>query len=132
MLRPPPVFFRPDRGRRTKKPIIAPMVPVVGLNLVSAVYSEAPSITLSFNQPIDIAGLVYGAIIVTDGAVGVWWVNSLPGVLIDPQTVQMTLVEVKEFVGAGVHLTAPGTTGIVAVNGGGTWGGVTELELPFP
>ncbi len=104
----------------------------MGLVLVAAVYSAAPSITLSFNQPIDIAQLVEGVIEVTDGALGLLWINSPPAVLVDPQTVRMNLVDDKEFVGTGVHLTAPGNTGIVASEGGGAWGGVMDLALPFP
>jgi hypothetical protein len=34
--------------------------------------------------------------------------------------------------GPGTELTATSATGIVAVDDGGTWAGVSDLSMPFP
>jgi hypothetical protein len=52
--------------------------------------------------------------------------------MINPQTVELILVATEPATGSGVHLTATEGNGIVAVDGGEPWAGVSELGLPFP
>jgi hypothetical protein len=52
--------------------------------------------------------------------------------LLNPTTVKVWLIDIGEFTGGGVLLSATGATGIVADDDGGTWAGVTDLGLPYP
>jgi hypothetical protein len=47
-------------------------------------------------------------------------------------TVKLILQVIGGASGGRVLLTATALTGIVAAGDGGTWAGVTELELPYP
>ena len=49
-----------------------------------------------------------------------------------PESAEMLMTEFGEFTGSGVAMTATEPTGIVAIDGGTQWGGVTNLALPFP
>ena len=51
--------------------------------------------------------------------------------LVDPQTVQVGLDRMTDDSEPGVFLSTQGSTGIVAVDDGGTWAGCSELVLPF-
>jgi hypothetical protein len=46
--------------------------------------------------------------------------------------VQFSLNRIGSASESGEHLFASATSGIVAVNDGGTWAGVTDLALPYP
>jgi hypothetical protein len=112
-------------------------VPVVPLVLVTAEFDAgavpAPTVTLAFDRAIDIAGLVGGAITVDDGpGSGTRWEATLTATMLDPQTVRIDMLDVEPSASAAVLLDATAGNGIVAVDDGGTWGGVSELELPFP
>ena len=105
----------------------------MALNLVAATYEEVVSVSLTFDRPIDIGALAGGQITVDDGAVaGILYAATGVATLTDPQTVRIELVEIGLSGGPGTRLTASAASGIVAVDDGGTWGGVSELELPFP
>ncbi len=105
----------------------------VALNLVAAEYEDSLWIRLTFDRPIDIAALVGNAIIVDDGAIsGVQWEAQGTATLLTPVTVQIGLLDITSWSSPDVRLNAGATTGIVAVNDGGTWAGATNLLLPFP
>jgi hypothetical protein len=91
-----------------------------------------PTVTLAFDRPIDIAGIDPSQVTVDD-APGAGWryvgtgVASMPG----PASVVIALIEDGSAEGP-TALNATGATGIVADDDGGTWAGVTALELPYP
>jgi hypothetical protein len=91
------------------------------------------SVSLTFDRPIDIAALAGAQITVDDGAVaGILYAATGVATLTGPQTVRIELVEVGVSGDPGTRLTASAASGIVAVDDGGTWGGVADLSLPFP
>ena len=105
----------------------------MALSLVAATYEEVVSVSLTFDRAIDIAALDGGQITVDDGAVaGILYAATGVATLTDPQTVRIELVEIGLSSGPGTRLTASAASGIAAVDDGGTWGGVADLELPFP
>ena len=134
MMTPPPVKYPRRRHRRGRaRAAQAPPAPPAQLTLVSAVYDAGAAVTLTFDRPIDIAGLDGSVVIVEDGVHSQFRYNGTAGAtLLSPVTVQIELAGVEEFVGPGIRLDAGSGNGIVAVDDGGTWGGASDLELPFP
>lgn len=104
---------------------------------MSAVYSPGggggdPLLTLSFSRPIDAAGFVPEAFLVRDSQTNLqYYVPSSWG-MNDPQTVEFTLLATEPATGSGVMLNVSEGNGIVAVDDGEPWPGVSELALPFP
>ena len=60
------------------------------------------------------------------------YVGGGPVEQVGPASVLVPLDEDGEFVGTGVRLTVTAGNGIVAVDDGAAWAGVTDVELPFP
>ncbi len=61
------------------------------------------------------------------------WQGFATPTVIGGETVQVPMQNTGATApGAGVLLNASGSTGIVAVDDGGTWAGVTDQTLPFP
>jgi hypothetical protein len=125
---PPRTFIRRRRASREKTP------PSVALTLVEASFDEgAPSVRLVFDRAIDIAGLAGAQIVVDAGNVTGTRYEAVGEANLDsPDAVVIGLLEVGPSSSVDTLLTASAGTGIVAVEGGGTWAGVTELALPFP
>ena len=134
MLSIPAKKFRKRRGRIRTRVTEGPPAPPVALTLVAATYDEfVPSVTLAFDRAIDIAGLDGSNILVRDGDTAeMMWSATGAAVLDAANTVRITLEPVEADSAPGVVLTAGPTSGIVAVDDGGEWGGVSELALPFP
>jgi hypothetical protein len=135
MLIPGPILFRRRRDRRPRPPL-APPAPA-SLALVQASYQPGgqgePSIRLMFDRAIDASGLVGNQIVIADGSIAGLRFDAMGDVtIIDPQTIEMGLTDIESFAGPDVRLTASAASGIVAVDDGGTWAGVTDLLLPFP
>jgi len=90
------------------------------------------TLLLTFNQDVSIAGFSGGAITVLDTDItGL----SYHGTTASQPTSASVLMGLFQFQGSvmdGIFLTATNATHIVAVNGGGTWSGVTMLPLPYP
>ena len=128
MLTIPPTGFRKRRGRTKARKTTPPTV----LTLVSASYVEGTSITLTFDREINVAGLVGSAILVNDPSNGSQFAATGSVTVIDPTTVEIGLVFVQDWSAGDISLNATAGTGIVAVDDGGTWAGVTDLALPFP
>ncbi len=107
---------------------------VAALTLVAAVYQEAAWVQLTFDRPIDVAGLIGSAIVVKDANLSATrWQGTAGATMVTAVTVQIELTEFDPLVGgSGILLDATGGSGIVAVDDGGPWGGVTDVELPFP
>src|SRR5688572_315125 len=124
MLTPPPVKYPRRRGRRRTEAAATSPPPVAALVLVAAVYTDSPRmIRLSFGRAIDIAALDGNQITLDDGNFGVRYVATGAASLFDATTVDIELVELEPFGGAGVLLTATAASGIEAVDDGGTWAG---------
>lgn len=102
------------------------------LTLVSATYQSAVSVTLTFNQPIDISGLAGAQFTVVDGPAAKVYFGTGGSTLVSPGVVRINLLQIAPSGGPNVQLTASGTNGIVAVNGGQEWTGTGGIVLPFP
>jgi hypothetical protein len=130
MLLFPPVPYRKPRSRPRRRRRNAP----AALVLVGAVYdANAPRVTLTFDRPIDISACDESAIGVDDGVQSGTQLQGQGGAsLSGDRSVEIDLVVVGPWSGPDVRLDAGAATGIVAVDNGGTWPGVTDLLLPFP
>jgi hypothetical protein len=98
---------------------------------VAATYQETVSVTLQFDQEIDISQLNAPEIEINDVDNNITFAGlSGPGTLIDPFTVRIDLEITGPAIGPGILLTAQPDNGIRA--GGEEWAGVSALSLPFP
>ena len=133
MLLPAPPLYPSRRKPKAKKPSKLPTPPPAALTLVSAMYAEGQWVDLTFDRAVDIDAIVVTEIIVDDAATsGSQWRGTGTATLVDPVTVRVPVSEWSVAVGTGTDLIASAATGIVAVDDGGTWAGVTMLALPFP
>jgi hypothetical protein len=133
MLLPAPPLYprkRTPRPRGNQPP--APPAPVA-LTLVAATYESGTAVVLTFDRAVDVAAFV-GAAITFDDALDTGLVYDGQGgaTLVDPLTVRVLLQSVGGSSGSVDVLNATASSGIVAVDDGGTWAGVIDLELPFP
>jgi hypothetical protein len=129
---PPP--FRKSRRLAKRKPPSAPPTPVA-LTLVSAEFIaiDGTFLRMTFDRAIDIAAMDGSAVVVDDTVnLGQRFVATGAATLESPTTVHVVLVEDGDATGTGTTLTAAADNGIVAVDDGGTWAGVTDLVLPYP
>jgi hypothetical protein len=100
--------------------------------LVGASFSPVTAILrLSFNKPVDVSGIFPGNLIVDDAASGAKW-EGVGAAMVNPSTVDVEMSELFPQAFADTRLNAQPPTGIVAVDDGGTWPGVTDVPLPFP
>jgi hypothetical protein len=119
--------FQPRKPPRYRPRPAAPQ-----LALVTATCDDAPALTLTFDRPVDVSALDVALIRVDIGVMGFTYVGHDAPIVTSPTTLQILLTGVEEYAGAGVILTAPANTGIVAAGGGAAWPGVSGLSLPFP
>jgi hypothetical protein len=122
-----PIAFQPRKPIRYRPRPSAPQ-----LALAAAACDESPSLTLTFDRPVDVSALDVALIRVDIASLGFTYVGHDAPIVVNPTTVQILLTGVEEYAGPGVILTAPANTGIVAAQGGAAWPGVTGLALPFP
>ena len=129
MLLFPVARFRKRRGKTRR----VPPAPPAPLTLVSATYDEAvPSVTLTFDRPVDITGFVGSAVIVDDATfTGLRYDGTGGAALGGAATVVVTLISIADPTGVAVTLDASAGNGIVAADDGGPWEGVSDLSLPF-
>lgn len=121
----------PPRHARRKHIFTAPP-PVEPLTLVSATYQpEGPSVTLGFDQAIDLAAFVPSAVEVNDPSVNVAFYAGASVLASTANSVTVTLSYLDAPFGEDVMMSAGAGNGIVAVNGGEEWDGVMNLVLPF-
>ena len=128
---PAPLSFQPRKPIRYKARPAAPSRPPV---LVAASYEPGSWVDLTFGRPVDVTGVVPGALTVADGDdVGARFGGTgpvtQPG---GPATVRVTLAALEPWATPGVRLTATAASGIVAAEGGAAWAGVTDVPLPLP
>jgi hypothetical protein len=123
-------FRRRDRADAT--PPAPPAPPAAAPVLVAAAYDAGSSVTLTFDRPVDVAGMDVLVVVVDDGATmsfryrGFGTPESL-----GPATVGVALSGFEDYAGPGVTLSVAAGNGIVAADGGLAWPGVTDLPLPF-
>jgi hypothetical protein len=127
MLTPALLPFRRRRPRPRRKPPGAP----AALTLVAATYDPGTSVTLTFDRAVSAAALDASQISVYDAAGTGWFYSGTGAGVVAGNSVTVTLLE-NEGAEGPTRVTATALTGIVAVDDGGTWAGVTDLELPFP
>src|SRR5258706_281902 len=104
------------------------------LTLVSAWYDQdAGTVTLAFERAIDAAAFVGTAVALADGVFsgGTFEGAAGPPAVLNPTTIVVSLEEVGPAPLPSVTVSASASTGIVAVDDGGTWAGVSQLGLPF-
>ena len=134
-LPPFPTFIPRKAIRYRQKPAgSGEQAAPVALMLVAATYdTDDFSVTLVFDRAVDAAGLDAAAITVDDGefAAGLFE-GAGPATIVNPTTIKLFLEEIGGPTVNDVELTATATGGIVAVDDGGTWAGVTAVVLPFP
>jgi hypothetical protein len=132
LLRQVPLIYRRRAG--ALKPRKAPPAPPVALTLVSAAYDQdAGTVTLAFDRAIDAAGFQGAEIALADGVFSGGTFEGAAGAptLVNPTTISIALEEIGPAPLPSVTLSATALTGIVAVDDGGTWAGVSDLALPF-
>jgi hypothetical protein len=132
LLKTVPLIFRKRRG--VPKPARRNNPPVQALTLVSATYDSevGPTLRLTFDRAIDIDELDGTQIIVEDNASLNLKFNATGGAVLEtPTRVALTMHEIDSSEGAGDILDATANSGIVASDDGGTWAGVSDVELPF-
>ena len=115
------------------KPRVVPAPLLQTLTLVSASYDETvPVLTLIFDRAINASAFVASQVIVTDGSINNTVYRGVgPATVEGPTRISVALVRLADAPPAPVTLTATALTGIIAVDDGGTWAGVSELGLPY-
>jgi hypothetical protein len=121
----------PFRRQRSKQP--AQRAPGVALNLTKGVFFDAePAVELTFDRAIDIASINPSAIQVNDDEItGNLFAGTSGATLANASTVHLPLTVIGVSEGGRVLLSATDASGIEAMDDGGTWAGVSDLELPF-
>ena len=130
-MNPAELSFIAVKPRKHRRRGSAPLA-VPSLVLIAATFDpDGPEIYLTFDRPVDISSLVVTAFEVKDGANGHRLIGFNTPLFITPSEVFVPMQIVEAFSGPDVLLTAGAANGIVAVDDGATWEGVTELVLPF-
>jgi hypothetical protein len=129
MLVIPPIKYQKRNVPLKKKQPAAPKA----LTLVSATYDPTgPRVTLTFDRAVDASGMDVGQVRVFDGATTFRnYVGQGVQTAETPQSVRVSLQELGATGAGNVTLTVLEENGIVAVDDGGTWSGVSDLSLPF-
>jgi len=131
MIKPPPIPFR---GRKLHRAQGTAPAPPAALVLVEASYGvdEDIRLRLTFDRPIDSAGINGTQITVGIAEYGYLYNATGTVYVIDPATIDIILVQIGGYEGEADELSATALSGIVAYDDGGTWAGVTDLALPWP
>ena len=126
-----PLLKKP-RKRRSRRPQVPSAAPPVGLVLVSCAFVPQVTITMRFDQPINVDNYDGNHIRVYDGDAGLWYSGTGLTQQLDEFTFQVELAVEDEWTGVGAHLDADSLTGIVGADSGNLWAGVENVTLPFP
>ena len=127
------ILHTPTPARIFRKPQPkATAAPPAPLTLVSASFDpDGPEVYLTFDREIDTTGLVVGAFVVDDGPDGHQLVGFEEPVFVSPTEVSVLMHITGSASGDDVVLNVAAGNGIVAVDDGGTWAGVSGVVLPF-
>jgi hypothetical protein len=105
--------------------------PPAGPMLVGVSYEASGAMQLRFDRAVDVSGADTTKIVVSDASLG----QMLRGTgAAGQQTGEDAIVflePVGPSVGTGVRLSASVGNGIVAIDNGGAWAGVSDVEIPF-
>jgi hypothetical protein len=129
-----PLYYPSTPPVRRKRKAHAGATTPAALTLTAAAFdNDSVTLTLTIDRAIDIEGIVVGGdILVDDGAITASLYQANGATLVGPTSVTFELTGIGDSTQSTTTLTATGGTGIVAEDNGGTWAGVTDLELPFP
>jgi len=119
--------------RKRKVQFGPPPTPPLALQLVEASFDTADGVylRLTFDRAIDASGLNGSAIQLGVNEFGYLY-NATGGFeMYAPEIINILMVQTGGWEGGDV-MNATGATGIVAVDDGGVWAGVSDLALPFP
>ena len=131
MLIPTTPQYRRRRGRARGTQTNAP--PALVLQAAEMINFEPPVLRVRFDRAIDVTGIDVGQITVNyPSGPGFEYVGEEVINAPDPATFDLAMTESGSATGSQDVLNATAATGIVAVDYGGTWPGVTNLILPFP
>jgi hypothetical protein len=125
--------FIPRKPIKYKPRVPAPAPLLQTLRLVSAVYDDTvPMVFLTFDRPVNALAMVVGAVTVNDGTFnnGVYGGIGGPGIE-SPTVISVVLERIGDTPAGPATLSASALSGIVAVDDGGTWAGVSGLGLPY-
>ena len=115
-----------------RAPFPLPSAPPLALTLVAASYDDGDAVELTFDRAVDISAFDGSAITVDDPVDYDLIYHGTGGVsLLNPAKVRIVLVAFGNGEGGSITLTATVASGIVAVDDGGAWAGVSALALPF-
>src|SRR4051812_8121082 len=131
MLIIPPL---PSRRHRKGGPSAPPPVAALVLAAAALIVDSENNVfvRLTFDRAIDVGGLDAAQVTVDDES-GAGWAYAGTGVASTPDASSVIIALAITVPASGVtRLNATNATGIVAVDDGGTWGGATDLGLPFP
>ena len=128
---PPPKEYRRPRPRASKKK--APPAPLTLVEAEFTFVGPGATLRLEFDRAIVVALFDPAQITVEDPS-GTGWAYVGTGVVDtpNPQTVVVEMGQTTEAAGSLDVMSATGATGIVAVDDGAAWAGVSNLELPYP
>ena len=101
------------------------------LTLIGATYDPGVSVTLTFNQAIDISAVDLAAIQVTDAQFEGTNYNGLALITSTANSITVELEVIESVIGSGVTLNVSEANGIVAAGGGAAWTGADNVALPF-
>jgi hypothetical protein len=123
---PKPVKKQP----KIRPPTVVPIPAGAPVTLVGATYnSEELNLILEFDRAIDMSGFDPSQVAVRDGPTNSRMYTAVSPGQLDPSTIAVSLTDAGPFVAEDVTLWATATTGIVAVDDGGTWPGVSGFVL---
>ncbi len=100
--------------------------------LTSATYETDAAVTLTFDRPVDISGILASFIVVDDGQFTNTRYEGGGAELAGAASVWIELVPIGAASGGTVRLMAGAGNGIVATADGAAWAGVSDVALPFP
>lgn len=106
--------------------------PAVALKLLAATYSTGAWVRLTFDRAVDISAINVTTVYVNDDDSDEAYTGTGTATLVSAQEVQVPLAILHGSTGPGTQLTVSGNSGIVAVDDGGKWAGVSAVGLPFP
>jgi hypothetical protein len=119
--------------RRVRLKATAANPPPTALTLVEASFDTVDGVylRLTFDRAIDASGLNGSAIQLGVNEFGYLYDATGPFEMYAPETINILMVQIGGYEGDDI-LNATSASGIVAVDDGGAWAGVTDITLPYP
>ena len=131
----PSIIPAKRRIRRKRRTAASSSPAPAALTLVSASFDAGPGgaiLRLTFNKPVDVEGIFPGNLQVDDAVSATQWEGQGPVTFVNPSTIDVGMFEIQAQAYPDTRLNALEPTGIVAVEDGEPWAGVSDLLLPFP